>query len=758
MAIDRKKLVEHHNPKLQGVDTSSPLTVGNGEFAFIADVTGLQTLYDTYREECPLCTMSQWGWHTKPVSEERYAWTLEDYKMQEFPYQGRTVSYARGAAPGYEEMYDWLRQNPYRLNLARVGFVSGEKGLNGGRELKAEELTGISQELKLYQGVLDSRFSYQGVPCHVQTCVDADSDTLAVAVESKLLNGSALAGESMAPGIGGLSAKSGLAVEIAFPYGAPDITASNWKSADRHQTVVLKGGGAILTGESSGCGTNMTEVSENARTTFTTVYLERILDRDRYYVAISCQQGTIDISGIDRHVVRLTGADGRLRFTVQFSREKLCAAADCVEAAGMEEECSTPGCSRSGHDGRASAWADCEQVFARTADHWRHFWEDGAMVRFESETDPRAEELERRVILSLYLMAANSSGSMPPQETGLTCNSWYGKPHLEMHFWHSAWAPLWNHSDLLEKSFPWYKEHLPEARENAARNGFQGARWPKMVAGDAIDSPSGIAVMLIWQQPHILTMLELAYRNHPEEAFLKEYWEVVKETADFMADFAVLNEQTGEYELLPPLIPVQERHAAEVSRNPAFEVEYWRFGLQTALKWAERLDEKAPTKWEEVASHMVPCTIVDGLYMAHADCPDTFEKFDSDHPSMLMAYGVLDSERIDREVMRNTLHKVIDGWRYETLWGWDFAVMAMTAGRLGEKNTVVDCLLKDTIKNVYVTSGNNRQVSRKDLPLYLPGNGSLLLAVAFLTAGGDTAAPCFPGSWQVECEGMDRYL
>ncbi len=728
MAIDRKKLVGQHNPKLNQIDPASPLTVGNGEFAFTADVTGLQSLYEAYREECPLCTMSQWGWHTKPVSEERYAWTLQDYKMQEFPYQGRTVSYARGAAPGYEAMYDWLRQNPHRLNLARIGFVSGE------RALKAEELTDIHQELQLYQGLLDSRFSYRGVPCRVKTCVDAKSDTLAVMAESELLNGSASVVGSMMPGEGGrlqesgLSEKSTLAVEIAFPYGAPDITASDWESTDRHRTVVLQDDESILTGGSSDYSKNLTEVSENTETALTTLYLERILDRDRYYVVISCQQGTVDISEIDRHVVRLTGVDDGLHFTVRFSKER---SSDC---------------------------ADCEQVFARTANYWKHFWEDGAMVQFESETDARAKELERRVILSLYLLTVNSLGSMPPQETGLTCNSWYGKPHLEMHFWHSAWAPLWDHGDLLKKSFPWYKEHLPEARENAARNGFAGARWPKMVAGDAIDSPSGIAVMLIWQQPHILTMLELVYRNHPDEAFLEEYWEVVKETADFMADFAVYNGQTGEYELLPPLIPVQERHAAEVSRNPAFEVEYWRFGLQIALEWAKRLDKKAPAKWEEVASHMVNCTIVDGLYMAHADCPDTFEKFNRDHPSMLMAYGVLPSDRIDREVMRNTLHKVIDGWCYETLWGWDFAVMAMTAGRLEEKETVVDCLLKDTIKNVYVTSGNNRQVSRKDLPLYLPGNGSLLLAVAFLTAGKNGKKPLFPDNWKVTVEGMDRYF
>jgi hypothetical protein len=39
-------------------------------------------------------------------------------------------------------------------------------------------------------------------------------------------------------------------------------------------------------------------------------------------------------------------------------------------------------------------------------------------------------------------------------------------------------------------------------------------------------------------------------------------------------------------------------------------------------------------------------------------------------------------------------------------------------------------LLINSPKNDYVESGNNRQNSRKDLPLYLPGNGSLLLAAA----------------------------
>jgi hypothetical protein len=128
---------------------------------------------------------------------------------------------------------------------------------------------------------------------------------------------------------------------------------------------------------------------------------------------------------------------------------------------------------------------------------------------------------------------------------------------------------------------------------------------------------------------------------------------------------------------------------------------------------------------------------------------------------MLGAYGLIDSDRIDREVMRNTLHLVEKCWDYSTLWGWDFALMAMTAVRLNEPETAIELILKETWKNCYLTSGNNMQIGRKDLPLYLPGNGSLLLAAAIMTAGYegcDRETPGFPdnGEWIVEYENIDK--
>jgi hypothetical protein len=128
---------------------------------------------------------------------------------------------------------------------------------------------------------------------------------------------------------------------------------------------------------------------------------------------------------------------------------------------------------------------------------------------------------------------------------------------------------------------------------------------------------------------------------------------------------------------------------------------------------------------------------------------------------MLAAYGVIGSSRIDKQIMNATLDRVLTDWEYPTMWGWDFGVMAMTAIRLGRPETALDILLKETEKNVYPINGHNRQVLRKDLPLYLPGNGSLLLAAAMMAAGYggcNTPTPGFDAhGWVCEYESILEY-
>jgi hypothetical protein len=81
----------------------------------------------------------------------------------------------------------------------------------------------------------------------------------------------------------------------------------------------------------------------------------------------------------------------------------------------------------------------------------------GGAVDFSECTDPRAFELERRVVLSQYLTRVQCSGSLPPSETGLTYNSWYGKFHLEMHWWHAVHFALWQREQILERQMDYYR-------------------------------------------------------------------------------------------------------------------------------------------------------------------------------------------------------------------------------------------------------------------------------------------------------------
>ena len=61
--IDREALVDRNSPQVTAFDSLASLSVGNGEFAFTVDATGLQTFPEMYTKGVPLGTQSQWGWH-----------------------------------------------------------------------------------------------------------------------------------------------------------------------------------------------------------------------------------------------------------------------------------------------------------------------------------------------------------------------------------------------------------------------------------------------------------------------------------------------------------------------------------------------------------------------------------------------------------------------------------------------------------------------------------------------------------------------
>lgn len=313
---------------------------------------------------------------------------------------------------------------------------------------------------------------------------------------------------------------------------------------------------------------------------------------------------------------------------------------------------------------------------------------------------------------------------------------------------------------MLERSLNYYDAILPEARATANRQGYEGARWPKMTSPTGAESPSTVGPFLVWQQPHPIYYAELAYRQQSNRDTLDRYRDVVFATAEFMASYPEWEEEHERFILGPVLQCAQERFPKTRTINPTFELTYWRWGLETAQQWRERLGMQREPKWDHVLEKLSQPPIVDDKYAFTESTPDSYTnpRWNDDHPTVLAALGVLPGPGIDRATMGQTFDWVWEHWNWPNTWGWDYPMVAMTAARLGKPERAVDALLLDTPKNHYRLNGHNHQ--RPGLTIYLPGNGGLLAAVAMMCAGWDgapeTHAPGFPddGSWDVRWEGL----
>ena len=393
---------------------------------------------------------------------------------------------------------------------------------------------------------------------------------------------------------------------------------------------------------------------------------------------------------------------------------------------------------------------------------WGKFWKSGGAVDFSGSADNRANELERRIILSQYLTKIQCAGNNPPQETGLTYNSWYGKPHIEMHWWHGVHFVLWGRDALLEKSLTWYTKVAPTARTIAKRQGYDGVRWQKMTDNDGREVPSSIGAFLIWQQPHFIYFTELLYKQYENQQILNKYKDLVFATADFMASYAYYDSTLKRYILGKGVIAAQERFKAEETFNPTYELVYWHWALQTAQQWKERLRLPRNKKWDDVLKGLSPLPIQHDKYLFTESATDSYTnpEFKTDHPSVLGALGMLPgTNMLDTAIMKNTFDWIWNNWSWNKTWGWDFPMTAMTATRLGMPEKAVEALLMPIQTNTYLNNGHNYQDGR--LTIYLPGNGGLLAAIAMMCAGWDgckTNNPGIPkdGKWKVKWEGLKK--
>ena len=672
--IDRKALVDRHRIVSTKTDPRSPAQVGNGEFAFGVDITGLQTFV-------PFNTMAQWSWHSFPLPEGQQ---VEDFKKPLMDTYGRQIPYDI-PNPEQPELSAWLAANPHRFNLGRIGF----KLLRAdGSAATAGDLSDTRQEVDMWTGIIHSSFKLDGVPVSVKTACHPILDAVGVTVESPLL------------------AKGQVSVFLDFPYaesGEMKEYVGTYDKPDLHQSVVKnqKNGAALIV---------------------------RDMDKTHYYTSLRWNTRASFVEGGDgdpHHFELNPENTDELSFTCLFSREE---AADVPTAS---------------------------RIFNDSSREWRSFWQSGAAIDLSGSKDPRWKELERRIVLSQYLMKVNEAGSLPPQESGLVNNGWYGRFHFEMIWWHGVHYALWNRWPLLEKSLPVYRNFLPTSQKRAEQQGYKGARWPKCTADFDREWPHIIHATLIWQQPHPIYFADLDYRLHPTRGTLEKWEPVISATADFMADYAQYDEAQDRYVLGPPVFIVSENTQPETTLNPAFELGYWRYGLRMACEWHKRLSLPVPEAWEKVLAKLSPLPVEEDVYITYEGIPDMWTNFAFEHPALIGTFGMLPGDGVDQATLARTLAKIDATWNYDRTWGWDFPMLAMAAARCGQPDKAVDFLLHPAGGFQFDEHG---LATGGPFP-YFPSNGALLTAVAMMAGGWDGSSgnvPGFPqdGSWEVKAEGF----
>lgn len=296
--------------------------------------------------------MSSWGWKNDTLPANRTEQDILDYRGVSWYNHDKLVEYPFDSQDPTVE--SWLTQNPNRVNLGRVGLLfRGEDGQV--QNITEADLDKVNQKLDLWTGQLSSTFQWANETVTVQTSSADTSSTVSITIDSPLI-------------------KSGrLGIFLDFPWNdgktkfeVPFV--GNWSSLTtrKHTTTLSKS-----PGRSVRATIKHTQV---ASTFFTNVGGDEFnITRDapsahRYSILPLSNSTTFNIS---------VSYSGREEFSIPSARE----------------------------------------VITSASRAWDKYWSESGFVDLVSgSSDPRADELQRRVILSRYLMRVNEAGDTPPQE------------------------------------------------------------------------------------------------------------------------------------------------------------------------------------------------------------------------------------------------------------------------------------------------------------------------------------------------------
>lgn len=485
----------------------------------------------------------------------------EDYQGVVVQSHGRDVRYDL-PDPDLPEISNWLSANPNRINLGRIGL-----------KYKGETLSAIQnpyQILDVWNGVITSNFNVDGHAVNVITQGDFETDSVVFDIRSDLI------------------ASGDLEIELDFPY--PPI----------HKVQATSDFEVFMGTYEFPLNHTTSIVHHCRRSKSDAAHIYHKMQEMRYFLNMRWPE---DLSlSLTRDEAPGSDSIKAHRYTISPRAKQ---ATDRISlTANYALELNIPPIPA--------------EVRERNSLDWNRYWLEGGFVDLTASTNPKAPELQRRIILSQYAMRINSAATgQPPQESGLVYNGWWGKFHLEMVVWHCAQWATWGRHKYLDRIFPAvYETILPETVKLTQRKGWKGARWPKMtelVTKGGI-SPGETRAYLQWQQPMPMYLASLAYKAAPRRETLERWDRILTYTADYMADFAWYNNATGQFDLGPPIQGVTENSAPTEIYNLAYELAYWKWALDVACGWKEKLGKECPEAWVTVSENLAPPPTLGGLY------------------------------------------------------------------------------------------------------------------------------------------------
>ncbi|MBQ3387649.1 MAG: hypothetical protein IJG60_00375 [Thermoguttaceae bacterium] len=497
--LDREAIAARHSICSDSAEMTVPL--GNGEFCFNADGTGLQTFAGS--------AFDHRAWFAVPLPAGR---TAEDVPPAGTFQQGRSTG-PDPFPPGKEDLFEWMTDSLHPMNLVRVRFVHAD-----GSGLASGEVTGVNRKLDLWTGLHRTGWMWQGEPVAVETAVGDDA-SVAVRAVSPALGSGALA----------------IAVDFPYPTSAGEKWAGDFDAGHLHRTELAAAGEGNIT--------LVRRFGEHACGNFD------------YSVNIAAA-GDASIERIGPNTFLILADSDTLDLLLSFGNFAPAgrAAADEPDWTRFGPEQETP-----------VSGSYYETVQAESAVRWRSYWQSGGAIDLSESTDPRWFELERRIVLSQYHMKIAASGSYPPSEAGLLAvDQWRGRFHMEMVWWHLAHWYLWGRESEAAKPICVYQRFKAQARDLASQLGMKGYQWQKCLGPEGRTAPWAGNQVLLWKEPHPIFFAELDYRARPQRETLEKWRDLVEGTADYIADYAVKGDD-GYFHLAPVMPPSEVGYASDTS-------------------------------------------------------------------------------------------------------------------------------------------------------------------------------------------------